>query len=173
MKKSIFAFVSFIVIAFSTLAFSQQTQDINGCICHVDQNRQTLNIIPWDNDKKSLEVNKLQLFVYSDSTIIIGDNTLRVADLRTGKALKTINLEKIEADKNGQLSKLIGTSVEAKELSKLIGRKVLISWINKNGKRFCEKIKLSYNFPGESFSATTSLETGRSQVIMSNRCECK
>jgi hypothetical protein len=95
-----------------------------------------------------------------------------VADFKAGKVLKGIKIEKMEVDNNGQISKIVGTAIDIRELSKLTGRKATISWVNKEDKRLCEKIKLAHNLPGESLSATTSLETGRSQVIMSNQCEC-
>jgi len=122
--------------------------------------------------RKSLDSSKLQLFTYTDATNIVGDNTVRVADLRTGKILRTINLHKIEMDKNGEIVNIIESPVEISNLSKLIGRKAIIYSTSKKGKRICESIRLSYNFPGESIDAATNINTGRSQAIMSNECEC-
>jgi len=161
-----------ILIGLPIIVYAQETQAIMGCICRIDQTKQTLNIIPWDSKTKSLDSSNSQLFIYADSTRIIGVNTIRVADFRTGKVLKGFKIEKMERDKNGHISNIAGTPIDITELSKLIGRKAKISWVNKEDKRLCEEIKLSHNFPGESLSTTTSPETGRSQVVMSNECEC-
>ena len=170
MKIAILALLT--LVGLPIIAYAQETQAITGCICEIDQAKQTLSIMPWDSKTKSLDSNNIQLFIYADSTSIIGVNTIRVADFKAGKVLKGIKIEKMEVDNNGQISKIVGTPIDIRELSKLTGRKATISWVNKEDKRLCEKIKLAHNFPRESFSATTSLETGRSQVIMSNQCEC-
>ena len=118
--------------------------EFGGCICGVDEVKANLKVVAWNNDKKVWDTANTRVFVYQDWTIIKGVNAVTVAELKSGKTVKSYHFQGIQ---NGRP---VGTPFEIKRLSECVGHRTTLSWADDNGSSVAKQILLTVLFAGES-----------------------
>jgi len=145
---------------------------LDGCICGVDEAMAAVKIVPWNQEKKAWTPEDTRVFVFQDKTIIKGESSSTVAELKNGKAVKTAHFEGISID--GGVGRVHGTPFEITRLSECVGRRTTLYWVADKGTPVAERITLPYLFSGESMAGYIGGGGGRS-VDNGGRdnCPCK
>ncbi len=61
-------------------------EEVSGCICGVDNDKSRLQLVPWNQSKKTWETGATAWFSYDDKTKISGKSGSTMGDVKAGKA---------------------------------------------------------------------------------------
>ncbi len=173
-KKTIWAFLFALVPLLSSILCAQaqnSTQGnadkkVDGCICELDAVKTTVKVIPWNVNKTAWDPANAMVFIYQDKTIIEGESTSTVAELKGGKAVKSFHFTGISQ------GRMTGTPFEIKSLSECVGRRTTLYWVvDGSGTSVAIRMVLPYLFGGESMPAMVGDQGAH--AVGSDNCPCR
>lgn len=144
----------------------EKLNQLTGCICAIDQGKNTIKVIPRNEDKESWEFEFVEWFSIDDETKIDGlkDIDITISDLKVGQA---VEMARVAGIQGGEIR---FKRFEIVEISNMIGERATIHWVEEKGKRIAKVIEMQIMFKGESMPAMIGMETA--QVIGSGKCPC-
>jgi hypothetical protein len=171
-NRTTFAAVLGILLIYPVLSYPQEKRT-EGCICRIDESKQTLTVIPWNDKEKLWNTETPAVFVYADSSEVTGENSLRFGDLKRGRPLKTSHLKEVGKDKKGAV-KIVGEPYQISEPAKLVGRRASVVWKESKKDRVIVKAKLIAFFRGEELPVTIDVSSSGSYatIVGSDDCQC-
>jgi len=141
-------------------------RELEGCICGFDVVKTTVKIVPWNMNETRWDTANTKVFVYQDKTTIEGESKATVAELKSGKAVKSYHFTGISQ------GRMTGTPFEIKSLSECVGRRTTLHWVvDDKGTSVANRIELPYLFGGESMPAMVGGEGAR--AAGADDCPCR
>ncbi len=122
----------------------ESTRQLGGCICSIDQGKNNLEVLPWNEEQKSWEPQKAKWLSFNEKTKIAAQNEVTIANLKTGKLLRGTRFTGIKEGRP------VTEVFRIAKLSEVVNRRAILNYISDQEKLIIERIELKEDpFIGE------------------------